>query len=128
MAHIAQHRKVLVLNNKPSIRNLVRLLKDLGHDDTPTESGERLLASLIKDQLQSVVLDLRCLARKTGEEIHGIGEIRAEHVGKLLFIVVGVNGPKTLKLLERYILNGLPSALLWLVSHRYQLPRRARSS
>jgi CheY-like chemotaxis protein len=128
MALIAQHRKVLVLNDNPSIRNLVSLLKDLGREDTPTESGERLLASLIEEQFQAVVLDMRCLGRKIVEEIHGIGEIRAERVGTLLVIVVEVNGPKTLDLLERYILNGLPGALLWLVSYRYQSPRRTHST
>jgi CheY-like chemotaxis protein len=116
-------RKVLVLNDKKSVRNLIFLLKKIESENGLPGAGEPLLALLDQKQFDAVVLDLRCSNRRTREEVRGIGKIRAGRVGKLLVIVTEVNGPQTLVLLERYIFNGLPEALLWLVSHRYK-PRQ----
>ena len=116
-------RKVLVLNDKPSIRNLLFLLKKIEGENSPTAAGEPSLASLYQKPLDAVVLDLRWTNRSTRDEVHGIGGIRVGRAGKLMVIIIEVNGPKTMDLLERYVLNGLPGALLWLVGHRYK-PRQ----
>ncbi|HXH48666.1 MAG TPA: hypothetical protein VNM47_04780 [Terriglobia bacterium] len=117
------HRKVLVLNDQPSIRNLLCLLKNFDSENTLAVSGGFLVASLNEKQFDAVVLDMRRPDWNATKEMRGIGEIRAGFVGKLLVVVAEVNGPKTLDLFERYILNGLPGALLWLISHRYQSPQ-----
>ncbi|HEX5411620.1 MAG TPA: hypothetical protein VFZ27_07135 [Terriglobia bacterium] len=126
MVPVSRHRKVLVLNDGSSVRNLKVLLESLDRERTLSESGELLMAMLYQRQFDAVVLDLRDSNRRRAEEIRGIGEIRAGRVGKLLVVVVEVNGPKSLDLLERYILNGLPAALVWLISHRYQSPQPRR--
>lgn len=116
-------RKVLVLNDKKSVRNLTFLLNKIESENGLPGAGEPLLSLLDHKQFDAVVLDLRRSSRRIREEVRGIGEIRAGRAGKLLVIVAEVNGPQTMALLERYIFNGLPEALLWLVSHRYK-PRQ----
>ncbi len=116
-------RKVLVLNDKKSVRNLLVLLKRIGGEDSLTSAGEPLQALDDDRQFEAVVLDMRSSDRKRNAEIRGIGEVRVGRAGKLLVIIAEVNGPQTMDLLERYTVNGLPETLLWLVSHRYK-PRR----
>lgn len=123
MVAVSLHRKILVLNDGPSIRNLHSLLENLDREDSLSASGKVLMAMLDEKRFDAVVLDARDSNRRRGEEMRGIGEIRAGRVGKLLVVGVEVNGPKSLDLLERYIVKGLPGALLWLISHRYQAPQ-----
>ena len=123
MVTVSLHRKILVLNDGPSIRNMQNLLESLDREHSLAESGELLMAMLHRGPFDAIVLDLRDSNRRRAEEVRGIGEIRAGRVGQLLVVVVEVNGPKSLHLLERYILKGLPGALLWLISHRYEAPQ-----
>ena len=92
MATVALCRKVLVLNEGPAIHNLLRFLKEFDRESMVTANGEPLQASLNEKRFDAVVLDIRGPHLKTVEEMRGIGEIRAEWVGKLLVIVAKVNG------------------------------------
>lgn len=123
MLSIPLRRKVLVLNDKKSVRNVLVLLKRIGGEGSLTSAGEPLQALDDDRQFEAVVLDMRSSEQKKSEEIRGIGEVRVGRAGKLLVIIAEVNGPQTMDLLERYTVNGLPETLLWLVSHRYK-PRR----
>lgn len=118
-------RKVLFLNNRPSIRNLLLLLGRIESEDESAAAGRPSLASLKPKQFDAVVLDLRLTDTGPRQEVRGIGDIRAGWAGKLLVIILDINGPKTLDMIERYLFNGLPDALLWLVSHRAKAPRRS---
>ena len=125
-------RKVLILKDKTSIRNLLFLLKKIESENSTTVAVDPPLASRDQEQLEVLILDLRRPNRKTRDEVHGVGEIRLGRAGKLMVIVIGVNGPKTMDLLERYVRTGQPRALLGLLSHRYksrqQLSRVAPTS
>jgi hypothetical protein len=116
-------RKVLILNDRKAVRNLLTLLNKIGSENSLIPAGEPLQALLDQKLVEAVVLDLRSLNRRASHEIRGIGEIRVGQAGKLLVIIAQVNGPQTMELFERYTLNGLPETLLWLVSHRYK-PRK----
>lgn len=118
-------RKVMVLNEKKSIRNPLCLLERIESETTLTQAGEPLQALLDERRFDAVVLDLRHSNRRDREEVRGIREVRVGRAGKLLVLIAEVNGPRTMDLFERYILNGLPQALLWLVSHRYHSPQQA---
>ena len=118
-------RKVMVLNEKKSIRNLLCLLERIESETTLTQAGEPLQALLDERRFDAVVLDLRHSNRRDREEVRGIREVRVGRAGKLLVLIAEVNGPRTMDLFERYILNGLPQALLWLVSHCYHSPQQA---
>lgn len=128
MVPVSLHRKILVLNDGPSLRHLRNLLENLRREHALTASGAILMAMLDDKRFDAVVLDVRDSNRRGAEEMHGIGEIRAGRVGSLLVVGVEVNGPKSLDLFERFILKGLPGALLWLISHRYQAPQPRRLS
>ncbi len=113
------HRQVLFLVDEPPIRNLQTLVKRL-EVENPAEGSQGVVKAIMnRKQFDAVILDLRCPNQRPGAEIHGIGKIQASRVGRTLAVTAEVNGPKTLKLLERYLVNGLPGPLLWLVSHRY---------
>jgi hypothetical protein len=118
-------RKVLFLNDRPSIRNLLVLMGRIESEDESAAAGRPSLASLSPKQFDSVVLDLRITYPGPRQEVRGIGDIRAGWAGKLMVIILDVNGPKTLEMIERYLFKGLPTALVWLVSHRAQVPRRS---
>jgi DNA-binding NtrC family response regulator len=119
-------RKVMVLNDKKSIRNLLCLLERIESETTLTQAGEPLQSLLDERRFDAVVLDMRRSNLRDKEEMRGIREVRVGRAGKLLILIAEMNGPKTMDLFERYILNGLPQALLWLVSHRYHSPQPAR--
>ena len=112
------HRKVLVLMEEASIRNLLQLVKRLEPENAADGDGKSELSTINRKQFDTVILDLRCSKRRPGDEVHGVGQLRPSMVGKLLVINAEVNGPKTLDMVERYLTNGLPQSLLWLICHR----------
>lgn len=118
MATALENRKVLVLSNGPYVRNLLTLMEKFSSQNG--SDGERVMATVHRQPFEAIVLDLRWPEKKGKNEIRGLGKIRPAWMGKLLVITAEINGPKTLDLLERYLINGLPQALLWLISHRYQ--------
>lgn len=113
------HRQVLFLVDEPRIRNLQTLVKRLAVENPADESQGVAKAIMNRKQFDAVILDLRCPNRRPEAEVHGIGKIQASRLGRTLAVTAEVNGPKTLDLVERYLVNGLPGPLLWLVSHRY---------
>jgi|SRR5579875_4068846 len=112
------HRQVLLLVDEPPIRNLQTLVKKLEVENAVP--GSELVAKAMMDRknFDAVILDLRSPNRRSGAELHGIGKIQASRVGRTLAVTAEVNGPKTLDLVQRYLVNGLPGHLLWLVCHR----------
>ena len=120
MSLIPFHRQVLFLVDEPPIRNLQTLMKKL-EVENPSDGSEGAAKAIMNHkQFDAVILDLRCSNRRPGGEVHGIGKIQANRVGRTLSVTAEVNGPKTSGLLERYLADGLQGPLLWLVSHRYQ--------
>lgn len=119
MAADGERRKIMVLRDDPSIRNLLRLMKQMESDKATDEEPSPAVPD--RTGFEAVILDVRC-SQIAGEEVRGIKEFRPRLVGKQLVITAEVNGPKTLSLLERYLTKGLPQTLLWLISHRYKSP------
>lgn len=119
MAASEERRKILVLQNDSSIQNLLTLMKQMERDKAAGEDPP--LATLDRNQFETVILDVRC-SQMSAEEVRGIRELRPRLVGRQLVITAEVNGPQTLRLLERYLTRGLPQTLLWLISHRYKSP------
>lgn len=118
MTTAAQRRKVLVLKDEPSIRQLLRFMKQRENGNAPSRNGESSPAKLNRRHFDEIVVDLRCPRRLPRNEVRGIGEIRPSLMGRTLVIIMQVNGPKTLTLIERYLFKGLPQSLLWLLCHR----------
>jgi len=116
-------RQVLVLADKPSVRNLLFLMKKLESENAADGSTSAVATLTEAGQPGTVIVDMRCREHRSSDEIHGISKIQASRLGKILTITVEVNGPKTMGLVDRYLSSGLPGPLLWLVSHRYQTRR-----
>lgn len=117
MTTAAQRRKVLVLKDEPSVRQLLRFMKQLENGNAPGRNGESSPAKLNRKHFDEIVVDVRCPRQQLKNEVRGIEEIRPSLMGRTLVITMQVKGPKTLNLIERYLFKGLPQPLLWLLSH-----------
>jgi|SRR5579875_1013143 len=116
-------RKILTLTEETPIRNLRTLIRKI-HSETADEECNKVLAAITeRKQSDPVILQLRCPERSPRDEVCGIRKIRFAMLGRVVAITIEANGPKTLDLIERYLVNGLPSTLLWLVSYRYNSSR-----
>jgi len=113
------HRQIMTLAEEPPIRNLQNLVKRL-EVENPADCKGLSDAILDRRRYDKIILDLRYPDPLRSVEVHGIRRIQASRVGRILSVTAEVNGPKTLTMVERYLVNGLPAALLWLVSHRYR--------
>lgn len=95
-----ERRKIVVLRDDPSFRNLLTLMKHMERDKAADEDPR--LATLDRDQFETAILDMRC-SQMSEEEARGIKEFRPSLVGKQLVITAAVDGPKTLDLVVRYL-------------------------
>jgi CheY-like chemotaxis protein len=119
MPAVSLHRRVLVLMDAPTIRNLLNLVRALQNETADEECANAVNAISNRKQFDAVVLDLRCSNRPAGGEVRGIHRIHFSTLGRVLAITAQASGPSTMDLIERYLVSGLPSTLLWLISHRY---------
>jgi two-component system response regulator PilR (NtrC family) len=102
-------RKVLIVEDEPSIRNILYvLLADLGCDGD-VASGSRMALSMIRQEsFDAVLLDLRCSQLPAEEMVAQIRELRPNLVGRVLVITGEVTDPRTLEMIERNCLPHVP--------------------
>jgi DNA-binding NtrC family response regulator len=99
-------RKVLIIEDEPSIRNvLFVLLAGQGCHSDVAYGGRQALAMLQKESFDAVLLDLRCSELQAEKVVSEIKEIRPNLVGRVLVITGEVTDPETLEIIER---NCLP--------------------
>lgn len=119
MPTAARRRKVLIVGDESSITNLLRVF---GEKLKGNISGEAdpvaVLAKVDHETFDSVLLDLRCSNSQALRGGPGTGEVRSSLMGRVLTITAEVRDAETLDLIQRYLKNGLPRSLLWLVSER----------
>ena len=119
MVTALQQRKVLIFGDESSIRNLLHIFAEkLKRQNTGTEDPATALTAINRQSFDAVLLDLRCPDKQSESGIRGIGEIQPSLMGRVLVIAAEVSDPETMDLVERYLVNGLPRSLLWLVSDR----------
>ena len=95
-------RKVLVVEDEPSIRNVLYvLLAALKCEGDVAYSGQQALAMIGRGSFDAVLLDLRCADPSAAEVLSKINEIRPNLVGRILFITGEVSDPGTLTMIER---------------------------
>ncbi|HUZ46395.1 MAG TPA: hypothetical protein VMW54_07130 [Terriglobia bacterium] len=118
MVTALQQRKVLIFGDEPSIRNLLHIFAEkLKRQNAGTQDPAAALTAISRQSFDEVLLDLRCSNPKNKNGARGIGEIQPSLMGRVLVIAAEVSDPETMDLVERYLLNGLPRSLLWLVSN-----------
>lgn len=113
-----QRRKVLVLSGGPYVRNLLNLIEKL--DVQNAAQRDALLATVNRQRFDAVVVDLRWPSLPSKVEVCGFAGIRPAWDGNLLVITAEINGPKTLDMIEQYLINGAQLAPLSFISQRHE--------
>jgi DNA-binding response OmpR family regulator len=102
-------RKVLIIEDEPSIRNvLFVLLAGLGCEGDVAYTGQQALAMIGRERFDAVLLDLRCSNVGAEEVVSQIKEVRPSLVGRVLVITGEVTDAQTIELLDRYLLPHIP--------------------
>ena len=104
-----QHRRVLILEEEPSVRNaLLTLLAGLGCEADVVYSGKQAIDIIRSEKFDAVLLDLRCPHAQAEEVVPRIQSLRPTLLANVLVITGDVADAKTLDLIERYFLLHVP--------------------
>lgn len=94
-------RKVLLIEDEPSIRNILYvLLAALKCDGDVAYCGQQALAMIERESFDAVLLDLRDSEMPAGEVIEKINAIRPSLIGRVLCITSDIADPNTLDMIE----------------------------
>jgi DNA-binding NtrC family response regulator len=106
-------RKVLIVEDEPSIRNvLFVLLAGLGCEGDVAYTGQQALSMVSRESFDAVLVDLRCSNLGAEEVVSQIKEISPSLVGRVLVITGEVTDPQTMELLSRHLLPHVPRSQL----------------
>jgi len=101
MAPNPQRRKVLIIEDEPSIRNVLYvLLAGIGCDGDAAYDTHMALSMIRQDRFDAVLLDLR--TAQLPQMVSAITALRPNLVGRVLVITGEVSDPSTLEILETY--------------------------
>jgi two-component system response regulator PilR (NtrC family) len=107
MAAMPPRRKVLIIEDEPSIRNVLYVLvAGLGYDGDSASDAQQALSMISKDQFDAVLLDLR--SAQLPQMVSAITELRPSLVGRVLVITGEASAPGTIEMLERYAVPHVP--------------------
>jgi DNA-binding response OmpR family regulator len=113
MTSVSQRRKVLIIEDEPSIRKLLHaLVEKLGCENAVATDGQQALAMISRKEFDAVLLDLRCSSLQPDNVVAEIYEMRPSLIGRILVITGEVSDAKTLDLIERHFLLEVPHTRL----------------
>jgi len=93
-----QFRDVLIIEDEPSIRNVLHvMLAELGCEGDTAHSGRQTLPVIEKDSFDTMLLDLRHPEMSVGELLPAIKDLRSNLVGRVLVITGEVSDPQTMQ-------------------------------
>jgi len=102
-------RKILIIEDEPSIRNIIYvLLAGLDCDSEIAYSGKQALGMISRGSFDAVLLDLRSSDSPPEEMVAQMKKIRPNLVGRVLVITGEVSDPKILDWVESHSLAHLP--------------------
>ncbi len=105
MAVKPPRRKVLIIEDEPSIRSVLYvLLAGLGYDGNAVPDAYQGLSMIRRGEFDAVLLDLRSSQLPPDQMVCAITELRPNLVGRVLVITGEVSHPRTIEMLERYAL------------------------
>jgi len=105
---VPPQRKVLIIEDEPSIRNaLFVLLAGLGCEGDVAYTGQQALAMISRERFDAVLLDLRCSNFPAEEVVSQIKELRPNLVGRVLVITGEVTDSQTVDLISRHLLPSI---------------------
>jgi CheY-like chemotaxis protein len=109
MAPNPPRRKVLIIEDEPSIRKVLYvLLAGLGCEGDAASDAYEALSMIRQGEFDAVLLDLRSSQLPPDQMVCAIAELRPSLVGRVLVITGEFSHPKTLEMLERYALPHVP--------------------
>jgi DNA-binding NtrC family response regulator len=109
MAPSPSRRKVLIIEDEPSIRNVLYvLLAGLGYDGDTASDAHQALSMIRQGQFDAVLLDLRSSELSPEQMVCAITELRPSLMGRVLVISGEVSSPSTIEMLERYAVPHVP--------------------
>jgi hypothetical protein len=103
VANNSINRKVLIVADEPSIKNLLALVKKVDSRKLATANGRPGLSTISRKSFDTAILDLRCLHPQPAGRGYHFEEIWPSMVGRVLVINAEVNSLKTVALVEKYI-------------------------
>ncbi|HXW15959.1 MAG TPA: response regulator [Terriglobia bacterium] len=102
-------RKVLIVEDEPSIRNVLYvLLAGLGCDGDVAYDTQEALSMLNRDRFDAVLLDLRSAHLPPEQMVSAITEVRPSLVGRVLVIAGEVSDAETMEMFERCAVPHVP--------------------
>ena len=102
MASFPPRRRVLIIEDEPSIRNvLLALLAGGGCEGDFAHDIRQALSMIRRDRFDAVLLDLRTARLPLEQMVSAITELRPSLVGRVLVITGEVSDPNTLEMLAR---------------------------
>lgn len=106
-------RKVLIIEDEPSIRNIIYvLLAGANCDGEIAYSGKQALGMISRSSFDAVLLDIRSAAAPPEEMVSQMMRLRPSLVGRVLVITGEIADSKILDWLENHSLHHLPGNLL----------------
>ena len=102
-------RKVLIIEDEPSIRNILYvLLAGFDCDSEIAYSGKQALGMISRSSFDAVLLDLRSAEAPPEEMVSQMKKIRPNLVGRVLVITGEISDPRTMEWIDRHSLSHLP--------------------
>jgi DNA-binding NtrC family response regulator len=106
-------RKVLIIEDEPSIRNVLYvLLAGLGCEGDVAYTGQQALAMVNRERFDAVLLDLRCTNLEADHVVREIKELRPNLVDRVLVITGEVTDPRAMEWIEKQCLPHVKSTRL----------------
>jgi len=116
---LSLRRKILIIENGPSISNILYVLLDgLNYIGEVAQNGRQALAMIRRDSFDAILMDLRCSAPSAEQLVSRITEIRPNLLGRVLVITGEVEDPKIMELIERKCLPHVPQKRIMEDIHR----------
>jgi DNA-binding NtrC family response regulator len=102
-------RKILIIEDEPSIRNVIYvLLAGANCDGEVAYSGKQALGMISRSSFDAVLLDIRSADNPPEEIVSQMKRLRPSLVGRVLVITGEIADPKILDWIEHHRLHHLP--------------------
>lgn len=109
MSSSTMRRRILVVEDEPSIRHIMcLLLAQMSCDTNAAIDNQQTLAWIEREDFDAVLLDMRCSNLEVEQVVPRIYELRPNLVGRVLVLTGEVADGATLEMVERYFLVRVP--------------------
>ena len=106
---VAPRRKVLIVEDEPSIRNVLYvLLAAMGCDGDVATSGRQAISMIRRESFDAILLDLRCMNLAPKEVVAQVLEVRPRLMDRVLVITGEVSDADVLNWVEASCLPNVP--------------------